>query len=204
MTQKETHKNKIQEEKRRKTFWELFLRPEDRLLIEEYKIKRESSEKKGAEELETPSVDNSHGMVSNQNRIIGVILCVLGVAAGIWVIVRFTSLVGKLHTWSPPFDEYEIITFVGLGISVVLLILGIIMLILKAQQSLWQTVASIPEQPETQNAVEPKPEPTEKPKVADDLVSIPEQIEQLAKLKEQGILSEVEFEEKKKELLARM
>ena len=34
--------------------------------------------------------------------------------------------------------------------------------------------------------------------------SIPEQIEQLSKLKEQGVLSEAEFEEKKKELLSRM
>ncbi len=34
--------------------------------------------------------------------------------------------------------------------------------------------------------------------------SIPEQIEQLAKLKAQGILSEAEFEEKKKELLSRL
>lgn len=35
-------------------------------------------------------------------------------------------------------------------------------------------------------------------------LSIPEQIEQLAKLKEQGILSKAEFEEKKKELLSRL
>jgi hypothetical protein len=34
--------------------------------------------------------------------------------------------------------------------------------------------------------------------------SIPEQIEQLAKLKDKGILSEEEFEEKKKELLSKM
>ena len=34
--------------------------------------------------------------------------------------------------------------------------------------------------------------------------SIPKQIEQLAKLKEQGILSETEFEEKKKDLLSRL
>jgi hypothetical protein len=38
----------------------------------------------------------------------------------------------------------------------------------------------------------------------DDTSSIPGQIEQLAKLKEQGILSESEFEEKKRELLSRM
>ena len=34
--------------------------------------------------------------------------------------------------------------------------------------------------------------------------TVPEQIEQLASLKDQGVLSESEFEEKKKELLARM
>lgn len=33
---------------------------------------------------------------------------------------------------------------------------------------------------------------------------IPEQIEQLSKLKEQGIISESEFEKKKQELLARL
>ena len=33
-------------------------------------------------------------------------------------------------------------------------------------------------------------------------ISVPEQIEQLAKLKDQGVLSETEFEEKKKELLS--
>jgi hypothetical protein len=34
-------------------------------------------------------------------------------------------------------------------------------------------------------------------------LGILQQIEQLAKLKDQGILSEVEFEEKKKELISR-
>lgn len=51
-----------------------------------------------------------------------------------------------------------------------------------------------------------KPElaPKQTEQGTDDAMSIPKQIEQLAKLKEQGILSEAEFEEKKKELLARM
>lgn len=41
-------------------------------------------------------------------------------------------------------------------------------------------------------------------KVAASERSIPEQIEQLAKLKAQGILSEAEFEEKKKDMLSRL
>jgi type IV secretory pathway VirB3-like protein len=39
---------------------------------------------------------------------------------------------------------------------------------------------------------------------ANPKISVPEQIERLAKLKDQGVLSETEFEEKKKELLARI
>jgi uncharacterized membrane protein len=58
-------------------------------------------------------------------------------------------------------------------------------------KSFWQTGTSMPEQIKRQESV-------------DNTASIPEQIEQLAKLKEQGILSESEFEEKKRELLARM
>lgn len=38
----------------------------------------------------------------------------------------------------------------------------------------------------------------------DDAIDIPHQIEKLAKLKERGILSETEFETKKKELLAKL
>ena len=58
-------------------------------------------------------------------------------------------------------------------------------------------------QPEQTPVVE-TPEPTEKLKGAGETENIPDQIEKLAKLKEQGILSDAEFEEKKKELLARM
>ena len=39
---------------------------------------------------------------------------------------------------------------------------------------------------------------------ANPKISFPEQIERLAKLKDQGVLSETEFEEKKKELLSRI
>jgi len=48
------------------------------------------------------------------------------------------------------------------------------------------------------------PEQTKRQESTDKTASIPKQIEQLAKLKEQGILSESEFEEKKKELLSRL
>ena len=63
-------------------------------------------------------------------RIAGVIFCVLGVVSVIWVISRFTSLAGKLHTWEPPFTEYEIITLVGVGITALFLIVGLILLML--------------------------------------------------------------------------
>ncbi len=39
---------------------------------------------------------------------------------------------------------------------------------------------------------------------ANPKISVPEQIERLAKLKDQGVLSETEFEEKKRELLSRI
>jgi positive regulator of sigma E activity len=50
----------------------------------------------------------------------------------------------------------------------------------------------------------PSIEPKGKEEMSPSRASIPEQIEQLAKLKEQGILSEAEFEAKKQELLSRL
>ncbi len=46
--------------------------------------------------------------------------------------------------------------------------------------------------------------PSQEQRNSNKAKSIPEQIEELAKLKERGILSEAEFEEKKKDLLSRM
>ena len=63
-------------------------------------------------------------------KIIGIILCVLGVAVGIWVITRVTGLAGQLHSWSPPFTEYEIATLVGGGIAAIFVIVGLILLVI--------------------------------------------------------------------------
>ena len=57
---------------------------------------------------------------------LGIVLTVIGGAIGIWVFTRLTSLVGKLHTWQPPFTEYEITTLVGGAIALVLIIVGLI------------------------------------------------------------------------------
>ncbi|HIE26868.1 TPA: SHOCT domain-containing protein [Candidatus Poribacteria bacterium] len=131
---------------------------------------------------------------------IGIIVCVIGGVLGVWVITRFTSFAGQLHSWSPPFSEYEVVTLVGLGAAAIFVIVGLILLMLgftrKSESHLTnsfrqQTGASTPEQTRRQESV-------------DDTASIPKQIEQLAKLKEQGILSDEEFEEKKHELLSRM
>lgn len=57
---------------------------------------------------------------------LGIVLTVIGGAIGIWVFTRLTSLVGKMHTWQPPFTEYEITTLVGGAIALVLIIVGLI------------------------------------------------------------------------------
>ena len=57
---------------------------------------------------------------------LGIFLTVVGGAIGIWVFTRLTSLVGKLHTWQPPFTEYEITTLVCGAIALVLIIVGLI------------------------------------------------------------------------------
>jgi len=57
---------------------------------------------------------------------LGIVLTVIGGAIGILVFTRLTSLVGKMHTWQPPFTEYEITTLVGGAIALVLIIVGLI------------------------------------------------------------------------------
>jgi len=63
--------------------------------------------------------------MNNANKNFGITLTVIAVAIGIWVYTRMTSLAGQLHSWSPPFTEYEVYTFIGGGIAVLLLIVGI-------------------------------------------------------------------------------
>jgi len=59
-------------------------------------------------------------------KTLGIILSVLGVVGGIIAYTRVTSLYGQMHTWSPPFDSFEIITIIIGAVSLLLLIIGII------------------------------------------------------------------------------
>lgn len=59
-------------------------------------------------------------------RIFGIIFSVLSFALIIWALIRITSFAGQLHSWSPPFAKYEIITIVVGGIGLILLIIGLI------------------------------------------------------------------------------
>lgn len=65
------------------------------------------------------------------SKIYGIILCVLGGAAGMWVFARLTSLAGKIHSWEPPFTDYETITIVGAVIAILFLIIGLLSLTTK-------------------------------------------------------------------------
>lgn len=59
-------------------------------------------------------------------KTLGIILSVLGFAGVIFAYSRVTSLYGQMHTWSPPFTDYEISTIVIGVVAIVLLIIGII------------------------------------------------------------------------------
>jgi hypothetical protein len=47
------------------------------------------------------------------NKNLGIGLLVVGGAGLFWVFIRMTNLEGKLCTWSPPFNSYEVTTIVG-------------------------------------------------------------------------------------------
>lgn len=72
-------------------------------------------------------------MQKMQLKNLGIILCVLGGAVGAWVFTRLTSVVGKLHSWEPPFTEYETTTIIGACIAVLLIIIGLISLTKKKE-----------------------------------------------------------------------
>ena len=59
----------------------------------------------------------------NTTNRIGVILLMLASGLGVWVFDRVTSVVGRLHSWSPPLNEYEVTTIcMGLAAAVCLLV----------------------------------------------------------------------------------
>ena len=66
-----------------------------------------------------------------EKKTLGIILTVLGGVAVIWTYTRVTSLVGQMHTWTPPFTSYETITIGGGGVALVVLIVGIVFLAVK-------------------------------------------------------------------------
>jgi len=88
----------------------------------------------------------------------------------------------------------------GIGLAIVGALMAVGSFVAKSHLPIGTPITKQPV-PQTPVVETPKaPESTEKPEGTD----VPEQIEKLSKLKEQGILSDEEFEEKKKELLARM
>lgn len=61
----------------------------------------------------------------NAKQQIGVVLLVAAVAAGVWSYNRYSSLVGQLHSWSPPFDQFEVYTIVGALVAALCLVAGL-------------------------------------------------------------------------------
>jgi len=56
----------------------------------------------------------------------GIIMTVLGSAVGMWVCRRFTSLMGQMYNWAPPFADYEVATLVGAAVADLMLIIALI------------------------------------------------------------------------------
>lgn len=63
-----------------------------------------------------------------ESKQLGIVLVVLGGGIGLWVYTRFTSLMGKMCSWSPPFSSFEAFTLIGAIIALVLITFGLIML----------------------------------------------------------------------------
>ena len=60
--------------------------------------------------------------------VIGVVITVIGGGLGMWAYSRYSSIVGQLHTFTPPFTQYEIITMVVGGVGLGLIVIGLILL----------------------------------------------------------------------------
>jgi hypothetical protein len=58
-------------------------------------------------------------------KTVGVVLTVIGAAIAMWVLARFGSVTGQLHTWGPPFTAYERMTLIGAGLAGCFLFEGI-------------------------------------------------------------------------------
>ena len=61
----------------------------------------------------------------NAKQQAGVVLLVAAVAAGVWSYNRYSSLVGQLHSWSPPLDQFEVYTIIGGLVALLFLVSGL-------------------------------------------------------------------------------
>lgn len=61
-------------------------------------------------------------------KTLGIIFSVLGIIGLVFGYTRVTSFYGQMHTWSPPFDSFEVSTIIIGVAALVLLIVGIVFL----------------------------------------------------------------------------
>jgi hypothetical protein len=74
--------------------------------------------------------DSTNGEKPSPPRmVLGITLTVLGGGGALWVFSRVTSVLGKFHTWEPPFSDYEVSTLVGAGIAAFLVIAGLVCMV---------------------------------------------------------------------------
>ena len=59
-------------------------------------------------------------------KTLGIVETVVGAALAIWTYTRFTNLMGQMHSWSPPFDSYEVTTLVVGGLGALFVIAGLV------------------------------------------------------------------------------
>lgn|GEM_PF-2633376 len=63
--------------------------------------------------------------MNTNDKNLGIGLIVVGGAGLFWVYIRATNLAGQLHSWSPPFDSYEVTTIIGGLLAVLCLTVGV-------------------------------------------------------------------------------
>lgn len=83
-------------------------------------------QKASAKPSEVPSAPKPVSGQGAQKKTLGIIFSVIGIVGLIFAYTRVTSLYGQMHSWSPPFDSFEISTIIIGVVALVLLIVGII------------------------------------------------------------------------------
>jgi TRAP-type C4-dicarboxylate transport system permease large subunit len=66
--------------------------------------------------------------IMRDTKTTGIVETVAGGALALWVYVRFTNVAGQLHTWSAPFDDYELNTLLVGALAFLLLVAGVVRL----------------------------------------------------------------------------